>query len=169
MQVLNHLNICTSSSGDSGGDAVVVCGVQRAARAVDGHRVVILPHYAADYTDEDFPVLLPQQAVDERVAGGLGVRQTFGSHAPVPGDVHIGQQLHQPAGGRSRRRSGRQFTWLEEKSRPGRHIMMHHINGVQHMRTKIWSAHRNIANSDAGSQIQNNVIGLHKYKLFSHD
>lgn len=51
MQALNHLNTCTSSSGDSGGDAVLICGVQRAARTVDGHRVVILPHNPADDTD----------------------------------------------------------------------------------------------------------------------
>lgn len=96
--MLNHLNICTSSSGNSG-DAGVVCGVQRAARAVDRQRVLVFSQNPADDVNQDLSVLLPQQTVDERVAGGLGVGQTFGGDAPVPGDVHKGQQLHQPAGG----------------------------------------------------------------------
>lgn len=91
-------HVSTSGSGDSG-DAVVVGGVQRAARAVDGQRVMILSHEPADDAHQDLPVLVPQQAVDKRVAGGLAVGQTFGGDAPVPGDVHRGDQLQQPAGG----------------------------------------------------------------------
>ena len=86
------------SSGYSG-NTVVFCGVQRAARAVDRQRVLILSQKPTDDTDQDLPVLLPQQTIDERVAGGLGIGQTFGGDAPVPRDVHRGQQLHHPAGG----------------------------------------------------------------------
>lgn len=60
---------------------------------------MILSQNPADDTNQDLPVLLPQQTVDERVGGGLGVGQTLGGDAPVPWDVHGGQQLHQPAGG----------------------------------------------------------------------
>lgn len=98
IRVLNHLNICTSSSGNSG-NTVVICGVQRATRAVDRQRVLILSQNPANDTNQDLPVLLPQQTVDKRVAGCLGIGQAFGGDAPVPGDVYRGQQLHQPEGG----------------------------------------------------------------------
>lgn len=88
----------TVTSGDSG-NAVVVCGVQRAADAVGRQRVPVLSQDPTDNADHYISVLLPQQTVDERVAGGLGVGETFGGDAPVARDVHGGQQLHQPAGG----------------------------------------------------------------------
>lgn len=83
------------SSGDSG-HTVVIRGVQRAAGAVDGQRVAILPHHAADDANQDPPVLLPQQTVHERVGGSFGIGETLGSNAPVAWDVHERQQLHQP-------------------------------------------------------------------------
>lgn len=95
---MNNSNICTLSSGNSG-NTVVVCGVQCAACAVDRQRVLILSQNPAYDTNQDLPVLLPQQTVDERVGGGLSIGQTLGGDAPVPWDVHRGQQLHQPAGG----------------------------------------------------------------------
>lgn len=91
-------NICTSCSGYSG-NTVVICGVERAAGAVDGQRVLILSQNPADNANQDFPVLLSQQTVDKWVARGLGIGETFGGNTPVPGDVHRGQQLHQPARG----------------------------------------------------------------------
>lgn len=87
-------------SGDSEG-AAVVGGVQRAAGAVGRQRVRVLPQDPVDDVDQNPPVLLPQEAVHEGVGGGLGVGQTLAGHAPVPGHVHGGHQLHQPAGGGS--------------------------------------------------------------------
>lgn len=85
----------TRSSGNPC-DAVVICGIQCAAYAA-GRQRVILSQNPADNTDQDLPVLLPQQTVNKRVTGGLGVGQTFGGDAQIPGDVHRGQQLQHSA------------------------------------------------------------------------
>lgn len=101
LQVLNNSNSCmwlVACSGDSG-HTVVICGVQHAARTVGRQRVVILSQNPADDTNQDLPILLPQQTVDKGVSGGLCIRETLGGDAPVPRDVYRGQQLHQPAGG----------------------------------------------------------------------
>lgn len=60
---------------------------------------MILSQNPADDTNQDLPILLPQQTVDKGVSGGLYIRETLGGDAPVPRDVHRGQQLHQPVGG----------------------------------------------------------------------
>lgn len=80
---------CAPASGDSDG-AAVVRGVQRAAGAVGGQRVLVLPQNSVDDVNQHFSVLLPQETVHECIGGGFGVGQTLGGHAPVPGDVHGG-------------------------------------------------------------------------------
>lgn len=80
---------CAPASGDSDG-AAVVRGVQSAAGAVGGQRVLVLPQNSVDDVNQHFSVLLPQETVHERIGGGFGVGQTLGGHAPVPGDVHGG-------------------------------------------------------------------------------
>lgn len=80
---------CAPTSGDSDG-AAVVRGVQSAAGAVGGQRVLVLPQNSVDDVNQHFSVLLPQETVHERIGGGFGVGQTLGGHAPVPGDVHGG-------------------------------------------------------------------------------
>ena len=97
MKVMIHFKTGTLSSSYSG-NAELICGVQCAADAVGRQRVTILSQNPADDTDQDLPVLMPQQTVDKRVTGGLGIGQTFGGDAYVSRDVHGGQQLQQPAG-----------------------------------------------------------------------
>lgn len=76
---------------------VFICGVPHAARAVHRQEVAILPHDSADDANQDLPVLVPQETVDERVAGGLGEEQAFGGDAPVSRYVHRGRQFCQSA------------------------------------------------------------------------